>query len=199
MRITKFELLPESDLLVRLRTVRLRGFDHAQVYRDSHIQIIRTIPVSCLPAQRYVLRSSVNTILRLAYEFAFKGVDIFDLRGVLLFWLDGQEDPIPLLPPIIEESPNKDGGLIYLINDGIHRIYAANELGVNINVVAISRIPKEYPYYAYPLQGGWSAVEEIHGSLPMGYERKEYRNPDDYKALFRDFNEVFPGVQKKRI
>lgn len=198
MKITKFELLPESDLLVRLRTVRLRGFDRAQVYKDSHMQIIRTIPASCLPAQRYILKPRVNTILRLAYEFAFKGIDIFALRGVLLFWLQGQEEPIPLLPPIIEETPNKDGGLVFLINDGIHRIYAADKLGVNINVVTISRVPAEYPYYAYPLQGGWSAVEEINQLTP-DYERKEYRNPDDYKALFRDFNEVFPGVQKKRI
>jgi len=198
MRITKFELLPESDLLIRLRTVRLRGFDHAQVYRASHIQVIRTIPASCKPAQRYVLKGGVNTILRLAYEFAFKGVDIFSLRGVLLFWLDGQQEPISLLPPIIEESVDKDGSLILLINDGIHRIYAANRLGVNINVVTISNVPHEYPYYAYPLPGGWSAVEEINALTP-DYERKEYRNPADYKALFRDFNEVFPGVQKKRI
>jgi hypothetical protein len=34
--------------------------------------------------------------------------------------------------------------------------------------------------------------------LPDGHQKKEYRQPANYKALFRDFNAVFPGVQKQR-
>jgi hypothetical protein len=34
--------------------------------------------------------------------------------------------------------------------------------------------------------------------LPDEFQKKEYRLPDNYKALFRDFNAVFPGVQKQR-
>jgi hypothetical protein len=34
--------------------------------------------------------------------------------------------------------------------------------------------------------------------LPDVYVKKAYRDKDNYKALFRDFNEVFPGVQKQR-
>jgi len=40
-------------------------------------------------------------------------------------------------------------------------------------------------------------VEELD-ELPAGYQKKAYRRPDDYKALFRDFNDVFPGVQVER-
>jgi hypothetical protein len=34
--------------------------------------------------------------------------------------------------------------------------------------------------------------------LPDNYVKKVYRDPQNYKALFRDFNEHFPGVQKRR-
>ena len=34
--------------------------------------------------------------------------------------------------------------------------------------------------------------------LPATFQKKEYRVPGNYKALFRDFNAVFPGVQAER-
>ena len=40
-------------------------------------------------------------------------------------------------------------------------------------------------------------VEELE-ELREGYQKKEYRDPENYKALFRDFNEIFEGVQKQR-
>jgi hypothetical protein len=36
-------------------------------------------------------------------------------------------------------------------------------------------------------------------SLPPGYQKKAYRHPQDHRALYRDFNELLPGVQKRRI
>ena len=66
-----------------------------------------------------------------------------------------------------------------------------------INVVLARNVPPEYPYYAYALSDGWAHVEELE-ELREGYQKKEYRNPENYKALFRDFNEIFEGVQKQR-
>ena len=34
--------------------------------------------------------------------------------------------------------------------------------------------------------------------LPDNFQKKAYRVPENYKALFRDFNAVFPGVQQER-
>ena len=34
--------------------------------------------------------------------------------------------------------------------------------------------------------------------LPDSFQKKAYRVPGNYKALFRDFNAVFPGVQAER-
>jgi hypothetical protein len=123
------------------------------------------------------------------------------LRGGLLFWPEGSDPdrdaPIPFLPPVIEESVERDGSTVLLINDGIHRVYAARKRGRKINVVLARNVPPQYPYYAYALPEGWACVEELD-ELREGYQKKEYRNPENYKALFRDFNEIFEGVQKQR-
>lgn len=200
MRILKHELLPETELLARLKKTRLRGFDQAEVYRDASLEVANLDTNALTPAQRYVLADGVQTILDVADAFTPLGVDVFALRGALLFWREGSdlaEPPIPLLPPMIEESIEADGRKVLLINDGIHRVYAARKRGRTLNVVLARNVPVEYPYYAYALPDGWAQVEEL-AELTEGYQKKAYRNPDNYKALFRDFNAVFEGIQKQR-
>ena len=200
MKIQKYELLPEQDLLARLKKTRLRGFDRAEVYRDATLSIETVDTNDLTPAQRYVLADGVDTILQIADAFAALGIDVFALRGALLWWPEGvdlSEPPIPFLPPVIEESTERDGKKVLLINDGIHRVYAARKRGRKLNVVLARNVPAEYPYYAYALPDGWRQVEEL-AELTEGYQKKEYRNPDNYKALFRDFNEIFEGIQKQR-
>jgi hypothetical protein len=202
MNIVKYEVLTEAELLGRLKRTRLRGFDRAEVYRDASLEILEQAdPVSLVPAQRYVLSEGVQAILDVADAFLPHGIDAFALRGALLFWPEGSDPdgdpPIPFLPPVIEESVERNGGKVLLINDGIHRVYAARKRGRKINVVLARNVPAEYPYYAYALADGWAQVHEL-AELQEGYQKKEYRNPENYKALFRDFNEVFEGVQKQR-
>jgi hypothetical protein len=197
MRIIKCDRLTEAELLSRLKRTRLRGFNRAEVYRNATLEILEVDPASLMPAQRYVLDERVRVILDLADAFEARGIDIFALRGALLFWLEGSDPkhdaPIPFLPPVIEEAVEPDGTTVRLINDGMHRVYAARQRGRKINVVLAREIPPEYPYYAYALPGGWSQVEAL-AVLPQGYRKKEYRNPEEHKALFREFNEIFPGL-----
>lgn len=200
MKIQKYELLPEQELLARLKKTHLRGFDRAEVYRDATLSIETVDTNDLTPAQRYVLADGVETILEIADSFAPLGIDVFALRGALLWWPEGadpNEAPIPFLPPVIEESTERDGNKVLLINDGIHRVYAARKRGRKLNVVLARSVPAEYPYYAYALPEGWKQVEELV-ELSEGYQKKEYRNPENYKALFRDFNEIFEGIQKQR-
>jgi len=200
MQITKYDLLAEAELLSRLKRTRLRGFDQAEVYRDATLEVVEADPESLTPAQRYVLQEGVQAILDVADAFEPRGIDVFALRGALLFWPEGSDPdgpPIPFLPPVIEESIERDGKKILLINDGIHRVYAARKRGRKLNVVLARNVPVEYPYYAYALPDGWAQVDEL-AELQEGYQKKEYRNPENYKALFRDFNEIFEGVQKQR-
>jgi hypothetical protein len=201
MNILRYELLPEADLLARLKRTRLRGFGRAEVYRNATLEIVTVRTDELMPAQRYVLIDGVQTILDIADAFEARGVDVFGLRGALLFWPEGSDPaadaPIPFLPPVIEESREPDGRTVLLINDGIHRVYAARKRGRSLNVVLVKGVPAEYPYYAFALPEGWAGVEEL-AELTEGYQKKAYRIPENYKALFRDFNEIFEGVQKQR-
>jgi len=53
-------------------------------------------------------------------------------------------------------------------------------------------VPREYPYYAFPLVNGWNDVEIVQ-DLPPGYVKKWHRIKN-YKTLYRDFNTGFRNV-----
>ncbi|MBF0154679.1 MAG: hypothetical protein HQL64_13135 [Magnetococcales bacterium] len=204
MQITRHEIITEDELLSRIQRTRLKGHGQPMIYEGARLVLARrTHPLTLYPAQRYVLRDDLERILELHAAFRQQGVDIFALDGGLMFWLrdpenpDTEVGPIPLTPPVVEMSLEPDGRRLPLINDGMHRVYAALQLRSVINVVMVHDVPTEFPYYAFALPNGWSDVQELT-ALPEDFVKKSYRDPDNYKALFRDFNEVFPGVQKQR-
>ena len=182
------EPFSREELLARLRETRLMGFDGARVYERATLQVEAFDPDDLTPAQRYVLMPGVRRILELRETL---DVDIFALDGGL--HLHTEDEVIPFIPPVVERSTEPDGRTVWLINDGIHRVYAARASGSPINVVAVDGA--SHPYYA--LAASWEAVVELE-ALPDGFQKKAYRVPENYKALFRDFNAVFPGVQKER-
>ncbi|VBB69283.1 hypothetical protein RIEGSTA812A_PEG_756 [invertebrate metagenome] len=201
MQLTRWEYLSTGETLARLRQVRLRGFGAPLVYARSTLSLEQAVPAdSLVPAQRYVLKANLDRVLMLARLFAQERINIFALEGVLLFWLDQDglvEGPTPIAPPVVEESHEANGRVVWLINDGMHRVTVALRIGVPINILLVRAVPTEWPYYALPLPGGWADVEDLD-RLPTDYRKKTYRRPGDKKALFRDFNAVFPGIQKKR-
>jgi len=176
------EPLSPDDLLARLRETRLMGHDGARVYEHASLKLETFEALDLTPAQRYVLMPNVRRILELR-----ETLDVFALDGGV--YLDG----VPLLPPVVERSAEPDGRTVWLINDGIHRVYAAHLAGSPINVVTVEGA--SHPYYA--LAASWSEVVELE-ALPDSFQKKAYRVPENYKALFRDFNAVFPGVQQER-
>ena len=198
MRVVQLEPIPPRELLDCLRRTRLIGFGGAQPYADASLRIERYEPNLLVPAQSYVLAPGLRRVLELRAALAAHGVDLFALDGG--FWLDIDEAPgerIPVIPPIVECSREPDGREVMLINDGMHRVFAARSLGEPITAVAAYGVPEDYPYYAYAQPGGWSDVVELE-ALPDVFEKKRYRLAENYKALFRDFNEVLPGVQRQR-
>ncbi len=202
MRILRHEMINEKELLSRLKQVRLKGFGEPLIYESANLSIVPGVMTGALyPPQRYVLKGTVETILEIADAFEKRSIDIFALRGAVFFWLEGSDPlldpPIPLLPPIVEISHEPGNRMVPLINDGMHRTYSARKRGREINIVLVANVPREYPYYAYALKDGWKEVQEIE-ELTDGFKKKEYRNPDNYKALFRNFNAVFQGVQEQR-
>lgn len=200
--ITRIETIPEAALLERLRQTRLRGFGQPLVYEQAQLTLVRQVdPRTLYPAQNYVLTADHERLHGLYHAFLKQGHNIFALEGALLFWVqheDGSEEgPIPITPPVVEISLEPDGRTIPLINDGMHRVYTAMRLQQPIHIVLVRHVPVQWPYYAYPLANGWDDVEERQ-TLPEQYVKKAYRDPDHYKDLFRDFNDVFPGIQKQR-
>jgi hypothetical protein len=199
LRVLSVERFDRAELLARLRRTRLRGFAGAQPYAAATLELSpASDPAGLAPAQRYVLRAGVARILELRAALLAHGLDVFALDGgALVRTSDAPEQPVPMIPPIVEESHEPDGRVVLVINDGIHRIFAARSLGLPIGVVVARGVPPEYPYYACATARGWSDVVELD-ELPDGFQKKTYRVPENYKALFREFNEVFPGVQQER-
>jgi hypothetical protein len=199
VRVTDVEPIAADALLDSLRRTRLRGFDGAQPYASATLRIEHgRDPLSLAPAQGYVLAAGVRRILELRAALAKWSVDLFALEGGL--WIRTDEAPgerIPVIPPLVERSSEPDGRAVMVINDGMHRIQAALATGAPITVVAAYDVPPEYPYYAFALPGGWAEVVELD-ELPDSFQKKRYRIEGNYKALFRDFNAVLPGVQKER-
>ncbi|MBF0160787.1 MAG: hypothetical protein HQL88_00730 [Magnetococcales bacterium] len=203
LRITRIETIPVAILLERFRQTRLRGCGQPFIYAEAQLELLRDVdPRSLYPAQNYVLQADHQRLLALYRAFLERGHDLFALEGGLHFWLQNEETgeeegPIPLTPPVVELSLEADGRTIPLINDGMHRVYTALRLQRTIHIIQVRNVPRQWPYYAYPLANGWEDVEELT-ELPADYVKKAYRDPDHYKDLFRDFNALFPGIQKNR-
>lgn len=198
MKIKSIRHIGREELLSGVKNTRLRGFGAPLVYEDATIELLSMNPADLVPAQRYVLKAGVRQVLELRDALLPCGIDIFALDGgVFIRTEDAFDEEIPVIPPIVEESREPDGRSVLLINDGIHRVYAARSRNLPITVVVARNVPAQYPYYAFALPNGWADVTELE-ELPDSFQKKEYRQPTNYKALFRDFNGIFPGVQKER-
>lgn len=97
---------------------------------------------------------------------------------------------ITVLPPIIEVSKEEDGSVANIINDGMHRCFTALISRILPHVVRIENVPKKWPYYAFPLVGGWKDVQVVD---KLGILKK-YHRIENYKTLYRDFNSAFTNV-----
>jgi hypothetical protein len=198
VEIVSLERFDRSELLARIRRTPLRGFGGARPYATADVALEAALdPERLVPTQRYVLAPNVDRILELRSALLPYGLDVFALDGGAYVRTREAEQPVPVIPPVVEESRDARGREVLLVNDGLHRVFAARSIGSPITAVVVRDVPAEYPYYAFPLESGWSEVARLD-ELPDGFEKKAYRNPDNYKALFREFNEVFPGVQEQR-
>jgi len=180
----------------QMRDVTMLKDPFIKVYKDSYISVER-LNIDCLvPPQNYVLNYELENKLELKYELERHGIDLFELNGYVEFKLEGEDITRTLLPPIVEESIEADGTIVPIICDGMHRCYLARLERRNIDVVFVRGIPKEYPYYAYPIRGSWEKVERIN-NIEKGYIKKWHRIQDN-KKLYRNFDSVFSNCSQPR-
>lgn len=193
--ILKAEHHSKQELLENLRKVTMLKDPGAYPYKEADIALRPVTFQEVLPAQRYVLESELKKVQNLKWELEKFGIDLFALNGYVTIQTNQSDDLIDVLPPIIESAPEANGETAAIINDGMHRMYVARLEWRHPEVVFIQGVPKEYPYYAYPIPGGnWGEVTILPGSeIPAGFIKKWHRISDN-KLLYRDFNSAFINV-----
>lgn len=191
MQITRVESFGVDELFAALRRVTLHDRPLSLPYARADLTLLEGFaPDALVPAQRYVKRSELTKIMRLAAALRDHGVDVFGLQGYVRFWTpDGPPEGMDILPPVVECSREPAGPCIKLINDGMHRVYSARAAGRGITVVYAAGVPDDTPYYAYPNPRGWEGVEEIE-EISEQYAKKNYRL-EPHRSLYRDFNTAF--------
>ncbi len=197
MQIARVERFPEEVLIEKLRQVTMLKAPEVKVYDRAFISLEKMSPRYIAPPQNYILRGELKKVRELKWALAQHQVDLFKLNGFVRLTLEDSDEPVDLLPPIVEESIEQDGSVHLIINDGMHRVYMALREWVIPQVCFIRGIPKGLPYYAFPVPGGWDKVEE-RDDLPHGYLKKWHRIADCH-SLYRNFNSAFRNVGGPRV
>lgn len=192
MQIERVERHGVDELVANMRRVSMLTRPDEMPYRDARIELVTLHTNDIAPAQRYVLSQELVKVRDLRWALREHDIDLFRLDGYLTLWIEGYDDPIDLLPPVVEQSAEADSTVVNILNDGMHRVYLARMERSPIQVVYVRDVPKEFPYYAFPLVNGWNDVE-IVSELPEGYIKKWHRIKD-YKSLYRNFNSGFRNV-----
>jgi hypothetical protein len=192
MKIVNVERFSADSLIRRLREVTMLKAPDTKVYTNAFISLESVSVARLAPPQNYILRAELTKVRELKWALEDHGVNIFKLDGFVRLTLEGFDEPVDLLPPVVEESIEQDGTIHFIVNDGMHRVYMALREWVTPQVALIRGIPKNLPYYAFPVPGGWGSVEE-RDDLPPGYLKKWHRIRD-YHALYRNFNSAFSNV-----
>jgi hypothetical protein len=188
-----------AELVAALRRTPMPGRGGALPYAGADLRVAPAVdPATLAPAQRYVLTPGLRRTVALRAALLPHGLDLFALDGGA--WVRTADAPDvrrPVLPPIVEESVEPGGRTAWLVADGIHRVCAARAAGLPISVVVVRGVPASLPYYAFANPRGWDDVVALD-ALPDGFAKKAHREPADPRALYRDYNAVFPGVQELR-
>jgi hypothetical protein len=197
MKIIKVEKHGVDELIANMHEVGLLTRPEIKVYRDANIRLETMHHTNYIsPAQCYVLICEIMKVRDLRWALQEHGIDLFKLDGYVTIQVENHVFPIDVLPPVVEESREADGSIVSILNDGMHRVYLTRMERSPIQVVSVRNIPKEYPYYAFPLANGWNDVEIVR-DLPEGCIKKWHRIKD-YKSLYRNFNIGFNSVGSPR-
>ena len=192
MDIVRIERHSIAELIENMGKVGMLTSPEELVYKDSLVELSTFHTNEIAPAQRYVLTKELVKVRDLRWALKEFNVYLFKLDGYVTIWIEGYDDPIDVLPPVVEQSAEADGSVVKILNDGMHRVYLARMERCPIQVVYVRNVPKKYPYYAFPLVNGWDDVAVVQ-DLPDGYIKKWHRIKN-YKSLYRDFNTGFQNV-----
>lgn len=177
------------------------------VYENANISLKELSVDEINPTSFYVIKDNMQFQRDLRNELLDKGIDTLRLdRG---YELKNEKGEIwTLMPPVIEVTKrdvryvHQEGELKYedivkinipIINDGMHRINLARELGKTFNAIYISGASEDYPFYAHPNE--WSRIKEVDKVPSTKLEKKFYSKENCY-GLYRDFGSLGCGAPR---
>jgi hypothetical protein len=194
--VTKVERHSPEQLLAKLKDVVMLKDRSKKPYAEAKLSLKTMDFEEFRPAQRYVLADNLLKIQLLEWELARYDIDILALDGYVTIETNLTDQPIDLLPPVIETVREKCGALVNVINDGMHRLFSARLEWKTPVVIHAENVSPLYPYYAYPIPGltPWEQVIILEGDkIPSNLIKKWHRIADN-KLLYRDFNSSFQNV-----
>ncbi len=184
---------PEKELIDRLRSVTMLKDESVKPYEHAYISLENIRMEDLHPPQRYVLKKELQKVRELKWRLEEFGFNLFQLDGFLRLTIKGQKEPVDLLPPVVEEFIEKNGAVVHIVNDGMHRVYMAYMEWINPQVAFIRGLPKHIPYYAFPIpEKDWNKIELLDDIQP-NFIKKWHRIKDN-KTLYRNFNSAFKNV-----
>jgi hypothetical protein len=192
--LRKVEHFSPETLIQKIRKVTLLLEPQHFPYQEAQIELCPLTTQEISPPQRYVLPEQLRLIQELRFQLQDWGYELFELQGYLQLWFEGQENPIGLIPPIIEQSIEHDHSRHWIICDGMHRCYLARTSFYIPQVLKITGITT--PYYAYPNLKGWDDVQILY-EAPPSFIKKFHRLKDN-KKLYRNFVPEFGNLSIPR-
>lgn len=192
-KVTSVAKRSRDDLFKGLKRVSMLKNDKLYPYINAKMELTDFALDEVHPAQRYLLSSELEKVQHLEWELNNYDCSLFDIDGYLTITTDvNGDDPIDVLPPIVEAQIEGDGIVVRVINDGMHRFYSSHLFWKTCRCVLITG--SAVPYYAYPIPEGWEKVEILAGDVvPAGYLKKWHRIADN-KQHYRNFNSAFRNV-----
>ena len=204
--------IPWSELETMLRTVPLKASDAQgnQVfpYKSSPIELRCVSTGEISPTTFYLIKKHLEFQERLREELLTKGYDTLQLKGGLEI-VNQTGEQWRIIPPVVEVMHERvvhlnhrgdisyDGKptevAVHIINDGAHRVFLARSLGIKPNVVHVTGISAETPFYALP--NSWDDVKLFDATPKTMEEKKFYRRKENY-ALYRDFGVLGIGTPR---
>ncbi len=155
-----------------LRQVSLKGDPAVQIYKDATIRIRKRMIDDLWPTALYVLRSQIAQHTRMFWHLQQYGQNFFDFSGIMQYIQEG--NAFTIAPPIIETyTEPSTGRAVSAIIDGLHRIYAARQIGFDeLWVIEISDLPQVLPPIALPV--GWDELA-AYDAVPPAKQKRRYR------------------------
>ncbi|MCP4687312.1 MAG: hypothetical protein GY859_04630, partial [Desulfobacterales bacterium] len=103
MKILEVTRFSERDLIERLRGLTMLEDETIHPYENAFISLENICVDDLFPPQRYVMKKELLKVRELKWRLEEHGVDLFNLNGFARLTLEGVDEPIDLLPPVVEE------------------------------------------------------------------------------------------------